>query len=387
MTTKSVFQPISSFCLPTVMCLTHGSLPEGNEIRISDTSPNGFRTFLRYFYFNEYKLNIDVVGEVMYLTKKYNVDEYFEACCDFLENCENDYSGKHIIIGYELALAYELTFLRTVLERRICTDYGVVVFCSEFIRSISIDLLKRILQIDKMYLCAKLAFDACMGWAEEACNHANIDPSVMQNRRKHLGDCMEYIEFGAMKRDEIVQCVKTFGGMFTPKELERFITMIAAKYPVPFNKDKMIRYNIGKSTRGTIKIQLKSEKQANFSSRTRFLLGGIKLNLNHPDKYRYFEGMVRILELSADKQSSDDIVLLTQEIIHIDEKSSTDLMLNQAIIFEPPSNYCIQLTIDFPKHDSWHCEQTISQPEELSVQILPETNPKYIAEVLCHRLG
>lgn len=63
----------------------YGSLPEGSEVKVPDASPTGFRTFLRYFYFDDYMLNMDIIGEVIYLANKYLVGEYLSACCEFLK--------------------------------------------------------------------------------------------------------------------------------------------------------------------------------------------------------------------------------------------------------------------------------------------------------------
>lgn len=141
----------------------HGSLPKKNEIEIPDATPNGFRTFLRYFYFEECMLTIDVVGEVMYLAKKYNIGEYFDQCCTFLRKIPqpDDGSAKHFLVGYELAIDHELSDLKFYLEEH--NDHTVL-NSIEDMRSIRFDSLKRIVELNKrgLYLNAERLFDACL---------------------------------------------------------------------------------------------------------------------------------------------------------------------------------------------------------------------------------
>lgn len=54
------------------------------EIRIDDVSADGFREFLRYFYFEECEPNIKLMEEVMHLAQKYHFDQYFDDCCEYL---------------------------------------------------------------------------------------------------------------------------------------------------------------------------------------------------------------------------------------------------------------------------------------------------------------
>lgn len=375
----------------------YGSLPEKDEITIADASPNGFKTFLRYFYFYfDYKLNIDVVGEAMYLAKKYNVNDYFEACCVFLKKNPGTQTAKHMLIGFELAIAHELKDLTDFFKINIIKE-NEKVFGSEYIRCISLDLLKCILQfIPLLNHSAKRVFDACMGWAEESCINLKIDAGVLQNRRKQLGDCFELIQFGAMERSEIVRCVMAFGDLFTPKELRRFIIIIAAKCPTPVNEDEIIRYKIGKRTMFNTELQADSTEELHFIPRTIIVLGGIAIvHLLHKGRCNILRviGTLRVLKVSADKEKSDDIIL-AQEIFQIEstKSSNTDsapskvLMFTEPIIVEPHSHYSIQLTFDFTEIGSPYHRHTTSVVDEYPFHILPETNSKVISELLYSRL-
>lgn len=361
----------------------HGSLPEGNVIKLPDVSPNGFRAFLQYFYFDKYIIDIDVIGEVMYLTKKYNIDEYFYACCEFLKRNQIHHTPKHILIGYELAILYELFDLKDFFAEAIINQYEKVLG-SDYMRSMSYDLLKYIVQVDYLHFDTKKVFDACMEWAEEACNRANIYPSA-QNRRKQL-DCFEHIEFGSMRHDEIVQCVTKYDDLFTPQELHRFIIMIAAKCPTPFNEDEIIRYKIGKPTVRRTDLKAKSTAKLQFVSRVRILLGGIAIEpLIHFDNME-ITGVLSIRKIS--KRSNDDVLLLRVPLSikttnPIGNKSSTEFLFPEAIIVEPHANYSIQLSFFFATtSEAPYHKHTISPLDDFPFRILSKTNSNAISTLL-----
>lgn len=147
---------------------------------------------------------------------------------------------------------------------QICKD-AANVFDSEYIQSVSRGLLRIVLKITHVLSpgSTKKAFDACMDWAKRSCLYANIDPSVLLNRRTQLGDCLELIQFGAMTRAEIKKCVREFRDLFTAQEFEHFFIMMGSKNSKPLTGDKMIRYEIDETI--TYKMMKRASKQ-NFIS-------------------------------------------------------------------------------------------------------------------------
>lgn len=363
----------------------HGSLPEKKEIAIVDASPNGFRWFLRYFYFDEYMLNIDVVGEVMYLSKKYNIDEYFQACCEFLKGKK---SAQQIILGYELAIAYELTDLKKFLEDAI-HDENVAVFGCEYMRTISRAFLKCILQIQFIDIYGKQIFDFCMQWAEEACKNANIDPGIMENRRQQLGDCFNYIEFGAMKRDEIVKCINNFGDLFTSQELRKFVILIASKCPTPFNIDEKIKYHIGTTSKHPKEMQSGLMEELHFISQTKMVLGGFEIATITNEGSFY--GLTSVVRVSSNNDRNNDILLLRGSVLIDAPKpkvinSPRKFLFGESIIVEPHTHYAIQLTF-FCNAEQPTYMRAISPSEEYPFHILSETNSKLISGIFYNQLS
>lgn len=371
----------------------HGSLPEGNAVLITDASANGFRAFLRYFYFDEYALDIDVVGEVMYLAKKYNISEYLDVCCAFLKGRK---TAEHILLGFELAIRFDRAELKSYLEREIVNKNDLI-FCSTEIRNIDRELLKNILEIKFFKSCTKKLFDACMAWAEEACQSQNIDSAVMQNRRNQLGACFELIEFGAMRRIEIMQCVTNFGDLFTCKELQRIVTMISAKCPTPFNADDIIKLKVGVITDLGYSELITPGAVQNllFSPQIKMLLGGITiLPIHRMLQNDSINSTLRMTfsKVSLDKDTSDDIVICRvqygmQSIIDLDEgKDPVHLHLPEPVIFDANSNYVINLEFLHCAKEAFSHKQIVTVLEEYPVHILSGTNCTLISALMYNRL-
>lgn len=70
---------------PVFKTMFFGSLPVKGDIRIIDVTSDGFKAFLQYFYLDELNLTMENVNEVMYLAKKYDINECLIACHQYLK--------------------------------------------------------------------------------------------------------------------------------------------------------------------------------------------------------------------------------------------------------------------------------------------------------------
>ncbi|XP_037024563.1 BTB/POZ domain-containing protein 6-B-like [Bradysia coprophila] len=121
----------------------YGTLREGNEFHIVDATPNGFRQFLRYFYFNDLQLSLDCIDELIYLSRKYLLNAYLADCCTFLSE---QMEAEGILIGYEQSIRFQLAELKKKMEYSI-GERSEIVFYSEYFAAINRDLLNQVIQI------------------------------------------------------------------------------------------------------------------------------------------------------------------------------------------------------------------------------------------------
>src|ERR1700753_3023718 len=98
-----------------------GSIPEKDEVKIEDEGVNAdaFKEFLQFFYLKEVKLSMKHIKNVMYLGKKYQMDDCLIVCSSFLkENLTID----ETCMGLQLALYYEQDDLKEFCLRQIAVN-------------------------------------------------------------------------------------------------------------------------------------------------------------------------------------------------------------------------------------------------------------------------
>lgn len=174
---KTILASVSS----VFYAMFYGQLPEKTEIEITDVTAGGLKQFLSVIYKQEFICTIDYVHEVLYLLEKYDISGCSLACCKFLiqSGCE---------------------YFKT-------TNF---LNCSQTI-------LLAILQNVYLKGEGEILFKACMDWAENACNIFGLDGNI-ENRRKVLGNCLDFIEFASINREKTLEYLKDHGSLFKVNE-------------------------------------------------------------------------------------------------------------------------------------------------------------------------
>lgn len=76
---------------PVFNRMFNGELKEKGDVDIKDASASGFKEFLNFFYGVPMQLTIENVAEVLKLADKYDVEDCFPICIDFLKrNLDTD---------------------------------------------------------------------------------------------------------------------------------------------------------------------------------------------------------------------------------------------------------------------------------------------------------
>lgn len=349
----------------------YGSLPESNDIKVPDASPAGFQTFLRWFYFVQFDLHMDVIGEVIYLAKKYLIDDCLQACCEFLRR-KREYAD--MLIGFELAIRFDLIDLKSNLGDEITCNPDIL--CSESIGTISRELLKEILNLDFRLSNAILSFDACMLWSTEECKRQNIDVT-MQNRRDQLGDCYECIEYSAMSRSDIVKRVEEFGDFFTAKELQSMLIMVAARWPGPSDNPKIKEYCIGSGENISIAKQKGSVEELRFSTRETVVLRGFEVHeVSCPSGLSTYIDFLLTIKKSC-KTGNGDSIVLWKDVYDITSSIRSNELFEK-LILEPNSIYSIEISTNM---DYIQLTPSTGNSEQSIFSFLSGTNSSLIAKL------
>ncbi|XP_037033877.1 BTB/POZ domain-containing protein 6-A-like [Bradysia coprophila] len=348
----------------------YGTLREGNEVQIVDATPNGFRQFLRYFYFNDLQLSLDCIDELMYLARKYLLNAYVADCCAFLSE---QMEAEGILIGYEQSIRFQLAELKKKMEDSIAEE-SENVFYSEYFAAINRDLLNQVIQIPAVRIeQSKLVFNGCMLWAEAACKRSNVDASVMQNLRSQLGDCFHCIEFSAMKRNEITDCVEKCGDLFTAGELQGIVSMISAKFTARNNQSQdVLELQISKLTDAIVNVSEGSQEELRFVPKEGMLLMSFSVTeFSETDGINDYNECVAYVA-SVVKITTEKNLVLHKEFF----PDQATYYLRESIVLEPHCTYAIQIL--FLDNGSYIARE-IADSADSPIKMLPETSSKFIA--------
>lgn len=146
----------------------NGSLKETGDIKpdikIVDVSADAFKEFLQFFYFDQIKLTMKNINEVIYLIDKYILADSLDICEKFLtESLTND----NVCSIYDIAIRFNMIALQLVCKNRIAIDTNLVLQSGDF-KKCSKSVLNDILKIEPLTCTASQVFHACMHWIKVA---------------------------------------------------------------------------------------------------------------------------------------------------------------------------------------------------------------------------
>lgn len=364
-----------------------GGLKEGAEIPIVDVSIDGFRAFLQYFYAEIVTFNSTVIGEVMKLADKYDVNGCMELCTRYLTLT---LSTENVCWCYELAVLFDSNHLIGVCEEKICLETQKVLESSSFL-TCSRHILGRILLMDGLSCDEIYVFQASMLWAMEACKRAGIDENNAENLKQQLGNCFELIRFPAMSAEDFYTCIADKENFFTSNEIMDILSHLTLHRPLlvatrfeqtarkgipAWTKDDSIqicdRRTLPNLCRGADVVR---QDIVIFSVNERILLGEIAISC-FKALHDYSDAIIRTGELCVRKlnenyggspehatpvsrasQDSTDSDVILQQSVTISSGSSTKIQLTKPIIIQPFQLYEIE--------SNWELEDG----EELTLRI------------------
>lgn len=210
---------------PWMNAMFFGSLPEGNEVNMTNSklSADSFKEFLQFFYMDVESVTLTMVNieGVLDLAKQSLTEHIFNKCENFLIKTV---TSDTMCFGYQLALRYGANKLKALCEDEICVNAEKILRSSSFF-DFPYEFLQNILQCDALACEEKYVFDACMAWAKAACKRNNEDTTEAPNLRAHLKDSIYQIRFKSMTKEEIAECIGSYLGLFSADELEEIICM------------------------------------------------------------------------------------------------------------------------------------------------------------------
>lgn len=336
----------------------YGSLKEEKDIKIVDVSAEAFKDFLKFFYFNNVELNIENVAEVMYLGKKYHVEDCLRLGTNLLKI---NITADNVVAALSLALAYSQTQLQVSCEREIRSNSKGILQSPNF-SSCDRQVLKHIINMDPIACYATEIFELCMAWVRFTSKQEKLTKDVIQ---MHLGDLFYQIPFGSMSMDEFVKILPSYGTLFTADEYNEILQVISRLEAKPklFKKcrrlpiwdeknviqcNRLIEYAI------PIYCNIQSEEVTTFSTNTELLLGHffcarIRGNSENLHKVVKVRATIRADKNTIETQFDFDCLVF-------DDKWPNDeimIRLPEPLIIKPGILYEIQLLFPSTKYQAW----------------------------------
>lgn len=355
---------ILSSLSPVFHIMFYGLIQEGNEIKITDASPDVFKQFLQFFYLAEVKLTVEHVANVMNLGNKYKVTECLDACSTFLVQC---ITMDTVFSMYDMAKFFEQSHL--------------IDFCETFIKYKTSDILatetflncdeENLHSILKMNLPNCSNFDmikAVFAWSKSACQRNDLDETQAINQRNQLGELLYQLPFSLLTQTEFIDVMKSNENIFTPEELFELMQLVTVKdfKPVKFVKSpKLISAKRGDIVECNRIIAqsfiIKNIESTTFSSNKLVVLHGFSCANVYEYRaatYAYFVidfpvSNIKIIEKSID---GNDVFLFTGHIKLVTHGENR-VKLPSPIIIRPGIKY--EIRMEQPSQPHYHTFSTL----------------------------
>lgn len=200
----------------------YGSIPEGNDVKISNGTSSAFKEFLQFFYLDEITLTSENIAQVMNFVRQYGIERCMVPCTDFLKDTM---TNDDVCSGFQLAIQFGLDDLKRFCERKISGNAEDVLKTDDFLNCNG-RVFRFIVGLDSLMCEEKNVFDACVAWAENSCENKGLVAGDMKNLRDQLGASLYFIHFQRMKCEDFASRNAKYMGLFTLPELTEIMQIV-----------------------------------------------------------------------------------------------------------------------------------------------------------------
>lgn len=175
-----------------------GSLAEktGTKvIKIPDIEVDIFMSFLKFLYISEVDLNDNNTLPILYVARKYCVEDLVSICADFLRAKMTPETVCEIM---EQAHTYDIEDLKNM-----CLEYifenGNSVLLSAGFKELCYDCVQQLIKSNDLFVEESDVYTALTEWAKRECTRRNLEVNG-PNKRQVLGKLLFKIRFPTMDR-------------------------------------------------------------------------------------------------------------------------------------------------------------------------------------------
>ncbi|XP_031639147.1 BTB/POZ domain-containing protein 6-like [Contarinia nasturtii] len=208
---------------PVFKAMFYGPMKEKGDVKIVDTSPNGFKEFLQFFYLEKVQLTSHNIISVMKLCHKYEVADGLTFCEKVLQKI---LTINDMCSAYELARLLDLKSTIIFCKQKIQLNPEGILKSDDFLKcnsTILDKILELVSSIQSNQCSPSTIVDASMAWAKAECvrNELQGTPS---NLRAQLNDSFHRIPFSDLSKEQFSQHVSSYKRFFNEDDLKSIMT-------------------------------------------------------------------------------------------------------------------------------------------------------------------
>ncbi|XP_055303439.1 BTB/POZ domain-containing protein 3-like isoform X2 [Sitodiplosis mosellana] len=338
---------ILSTCSTVLKTMFFGSLPETGDVRLRDVTADGFKKFLQFFYLDEMDVSMEDVAEIAYLAKKYDVDECFKICIQFIMQVA---ALDDLCDAFELALQMDIPELKAHCEWQITENLTFFLNTEEF-PNCSTDVLRSILMNNET-IHGKELFIGCLNWARNAWERRHVGKkATLHDIRSQLGEHFDLIEYGSMPNPTITSLLTEYFEFFTDKDRKKIFIIMSTKYPLLWHNEKQSTIEIQSLENGH-ESRINAIEVTSFRSSTKICLVGFsyaKIFNTSINEFKY--GWVSLVKKPSNPDDEVELVLYRQKVscitrCYLQIYDYIDFPAFGAIVIEPNTVYEIRINFE-----------------------------------------
>lgn len=216
---------ILSIRSPVFAAMIHGDWLEKDNVLISDITINVFRKFITYLYTDNgidlSSENDDTIADLMYCAHKYEIIQLENIISEFISNKIN---STNVLCYYKIYHFYNNSIIVKKCMNVISNSTLKVIDCDDF-KTLPIELIKNILQLNRVSVSEFVLFKGVLIWAAEQCKKMNLQTNSTY-KRKVLDGAHRLIRFPTMQAQEFFDVIVMEPHFFEPIEIgEIFMTI------------------------------------------------------------------------------------------------------------------------------------------------------------------
>lgn len=200
----------------------YGPKKEEGDVKIADTSVAAFKEFLKIFYYPNLELSMENVGDVMKLSKRFEIDECFKSCVKLIHR---SLTFENVCKIYDIAIFYGNNDLLLKCKETFVINAKAIFGSASFL-ACSKELLGKILELDEFSCSETVVFEACMAWIKAA---SRADQLTKTHIQLYLGTLFHRIRFASMSLHEFYYLLPTYGQVFSVTDIIEILQLIENK--------------------------------------------------------------------------------------------------------------------------------------------------------------